>query len=288
MNRSAKIALGLVLVGGVTAAIALSSKPAKAAALPPVGPPLPESQDDGQPAPHPTDGVVVVPDVPSAPIGSDPHPSEPVVVAPAPVPVPVLPSVPAVINVPTPNGGSVAVPVPSSLPTSLPPIPMVFDPRLPRPTPTEVLPPLVVTSSDPSSPPLEVPQVANVPSPVPQDTARLVGRLLAEEATGKWKHKDAETGVWQKSRGLKGDGELGPGTALKMAQEIGAVPIVRYWPKGSYKEGKWLREYQQALLTLAASAPEPRASQLRVAADRERGQGFGSQQLPIGVRIELS
>jgi len=284
MNRAGKIALGLAMVGGVTALVALSSsKKANAApALPPVGPPLPESVNDGQPGDHPSDGVVVVPDVPTVPVGTDPHPTDPVVVAPAIPPVPVGPALPPVVNVPLPGGGS----LPVQIPTELPPIPMVFDPRVPRPTPTETLPPLVVTAGDGST--VEVPPVTAAPSAVPADTARLARRMLAEEATGKWKHLDAEVGAWQKARGLKDDGSFGPGTAKRMAQEIGALPIVRFWPKGSYKEGKWLREYQQALLTLAASAPEPRASQLRVAADRERGQGFGSQQLPIGVRIELS
>jgi hypothetical protein len=89
---------------------------------------------------------------------------------------------------------------------------------------------------------------------------------------------------------LKQDGQFGPKSALTVAAEIGTVPIVRYWPKGSFPEGRWLSDYQAALQALATSAPEPRSTQLRISAQREAGQGFGSKQsaLPLSQQIQLA
>lgn len=180
-------------------------------------------------------------------------------------------------------------PAGSSLPPFVPPAPAPQQaPTVPVALPSS--PPFVPAQPAPPTPapaPIPVPTPAAAAS-VPADTAVLVRALLADEATATWKRKSAAVQAWQKSRGLKQDGEFGPKSAITVAQEIGTVPIVRYWPTGA-QQVKAVRDYQAALLALANSAPEPRASQLRIAAQREQGQGFGSHQtaLPASQLIHL-
>lgn len=118
-------------------------------------------------------------------------------------------------------------------------------------------------------------------SKVPSETLDVVQAMLAEESKANWKRPSDALVIWQKSRRLKPDGLFGPKTALQFAKEIGTIPIVRYWPRGSYPSGKWLEEFRASLRALAAKAPEPRASKLLASAKREQGQGWGSNQTAI-------
>jgi hypothetical protein len=209
----------------------------------------------------------IAPSAPAPIVINDPRTNTPIQVETADLP-PVLPSPPV-------------APVPAQ-----PPSPAVA-PAAPQPS----VPPFVPAMPAPPAP-VPVPAVAPAAAPpgpsVSADTALLVKALLADEATPNWKRKSPAVQAWQKSRGLKQDGEFGPKSAITVAQEIGAVPIVRYWPTGA-QQTKAVRDYQAALLTLANAAPEPRASQLRIAAQREQGQGFGSKQtaLPASQLIHL-
>lgn len=129
--------------------------------------------------------------------------------------------------------------------------------------------------------------VATAPARVPADTAKMVAALLADEANANWKEKSGAVMDWQESRGLTSDGLFGPKTALTIAAEIGTVPIVRFWPRSSFRESNHLPDYRKALRALSMKADEPRASQLVAAADREQGQGFGRGQTPIKNLIVL-
>jgi len=143
-----------------------------------------------------------------------------------------------------------------SVPGEVPPIPAEI------PIPQVTVPPRPPTST------------AELPSPVPEDTAIMVQRLLSQEAGPNWKTRDPVVKAWQASRGLVDDGEYGVKSALRTADEIGVIPLVRFWPKGSFPEGSWIRDYQAALVSKAMAAPQPRKSQLMASADREKGQGF--------------
>lgn len=112
--------------------------------------------------------------------------------------------------------------------------------------------------------------------PVAADTLLVAQILLNDEGTTHWKRIVPELKPWQQKRNLTADGEFGTGSALAMAKEIGTIPIIRYWPKGSYPGGKWLTDYRNALNAIAATAPDPRAGQLRYSAMREKGQGWGT------------
>lgn len=124
------------------------------------------------------------------------------------------------------------------------------------------------------------------PSVVKQDTANLAALMLGEEATPNWKRKYPELGAWQAARGLKVDQMFGPGSAQRLAQEIGTVPIIRFWPKGTTRETA-LEPYRNALLTLAGSAEEPRRAQLIMSANREQGQAFASPIVPVKTLVKI-
>lgn len=124
------------------------------------------------------------------------------------------------------------------------------------------------------------------PSVVKQDTANLVALMLGEEATPNWKRKYPELGAWQAARGLKVDQLFGPASAQRLAQEIGTIPIIRFWPKGTTR-GTALEPYRNALLTLAGSAEEPRKAQLIMSANREQGQAFASPIVPVKTLVKI-
>lgn len=204
-----------------------------------------------------------------------------------PAPSPSGETQPVIVRAPVPQD-AVMVPEQSAPAPSSPP----FVPPMPQQAPAAPLPPAIekLPEVQPAPPvPVSAPP-AEQSSLVPEDTARLVAALLADEASSGWKKISPAVTAWQKSRGLKQDGQFGPKSALTVAAEIGTVPIVRYWPKGSFPEGRWLSDYQAALQALATSAPEPRSTQLRISAQREAGQGFGSKQsaLPLSQQIQLA
>jgi hypothetical protein len=141
--------------------------------------------------------------------------------------------------------------------------------------------------------PLEPPDLSPgegvpVPPPAPLDrtTETMVRTLLAKEARPDWKAEEATVRAWQRLRGLTADGKFGPGSARLLAQETGLLPIVRFWPRGTFKE-RAVPEFQTQLVDLAAAAEEPRRTHLLAAAEREQGQAFGTPPKPILVRIAL-
>jgi hypothetical protein len=151
--------------------------------------------------------------------------------------------------------------------------------------------PAVVTAAAPAAPvvtsaPLPTQQQVEQPDTVAEDTAAAADVLLTAEGSANWKRKEAILQPWQAARGLKPDQQFGPKSALAMAEEIGTVPIIRFWPQGAIKS-KAVPDYQAALYALAAKAPEPRRSQLRASAQREQGQGFERNPKPVAPLFKL-
>lgn len=149
------------------------------------------------------------------------------------------------------------------------------------------IPPIPGVTAPPAAIPSPPTPAIEQPSLVPGDTAALAALMLSEEGTTRWKRKYPELGAWQAARGLVVDQSFGPGSALRMAQEIGTVPIVRFWPRGTVPQTA-LEPYRNSLLTLAGQAPEPRKAQLIMSANREQGQGFGSNTQPVRTLVNLS
>lgn len=253
-----------------------------------------EAEDEtAEPSPVlPTGGVP--PFVPPIQVSFPSTPSTPPVAPPVVPQVPTTPTeVPPIVELPDedededteaeaptvqlPGGVKVEVPAPGTtvtlpggIPVTVPSIPGI---TAPPETPAAV----------PSPPAVAVEQ----PSAVPPDTATLVAQMLADEAhPTAWKKKYPALGAWQAARGLKADQSFGPGSAQRMAQEIGTLPIIRFWPKGTLPQTA-LEPYRQAIRAIAASAPEPRRAQLLMSANREQGQAFGTPPKPITQQVSL-
>ncbi len=265
MNQSGKIVLGLLALGGIGAIVFMSQNAhAESAGAGPSPGPLP-------PPPNP-----LLP-----PLGSDPISLPPGSVIP-----------PAGTPIPLPGGGSVPVPsIPGVNTGGAQPLPTL--PTLPFPAqqPAAQLPQTPVLPTVPGPPPpISAPPAspAEVTTSAPADTVALVTKMLAQEANPHWRIIPEPLLIaWQKARGLTADGDFGMGTALKLAQEIGTIPIIRGWPKGSTPHDGKLANYQASLQQIANAAPEPRASQLRASAAREAGQGYGTPEKPILHLITL-
>lgn len=148
--------------------------------------------------------------------------------------------------------------------------------------PVTQMPPMVITDPGPTLPTAPAGDPANQPATASPDTIAVVKQLLSQEHSPHWRlMPDSTVLAWQKSRGLGADGKFGAGTAIRMAQEIGVLPIIRAWPKGTALESPNLKAYQAKLREIAATAEEPRRSQLLKAAQREAGQGYGTPEKPI-------
>lgn len=186
--------------------------------------------------------------------------------------------------IPVPGFGQSGAPVPAAPPPIAPSLPLPSLPSSPVPTATVpavppgtiTLPTTVITATGPEA-----------PGTAPADTVAVVTTMLDQEHLPHWRIAAPGLHEWQAARKLTPDGNFGPGTALAMAAEMGTVPIVRAWPKGSFLGSPHLPAYQTALRKLALSAPEPRKSQLLAAANREQGQGFGTPEKPIVTTITL-
>lgn len=286
MTSGGKILLGLLAIGGFSLAIFHSGQ-AHADSLPPRDPlnpdpnplPLPGIPSlpglppqgqvippAGTPIPLPGGGVVTVPVIPG---GNAPaQVPQPVIVplpaSTSPFPAVTLPPPGSTVNIP----GVGPVTVPNTTIPSLPSLPAAV-------TPGPALPP--------SAPPASA---AELPGQAPADTLALVTSMLRTEQQPHWRVSDPLLRAWQSARGHVADGQFGTGDALTLAQEIGTVPIIRGWPKGS-NQSQAVPAYRAALLKIAATAPEPRASQLRLSAAREQGQGYGTPERPIAQLITI-
>lgn len=310
MNQGAKVLLGVLGLGGM-AALIMSSKSANATpGAPAVKPALPTPPPSSDSVP-PSGGIVVVPPTgPSSPLPSSPAPA--VLPDPlgglTPIPNPLTPNGvvpgspttttislpgigtfdPATGNVFGPTGVIVGKFDPTTgkfTPVGGLPVPIV-QPVLPAPT--QVIPGVTITPG-PAPTPAEPPaSPAEQPSSVDAVTLAMLNTMLAQEHSAHWRIIPEPTvKAWQAARGLGADGDFGTGSALKLAAETGMIPIIRGWPKGTALQSPNLKNYQAALRTLAASAPEPRRSQLLAAALREQGQGYGTPETPIATLITL-
>jgi hypothetical protein len=173
----------------------------------------------------------------------------------------------------------------------------------PAPAPPSATPapsPPGVTVQTPTGPvtiplpaPVAAPTVTAPVSTVSADTAAVVQELLAAETQSGWNRIDPQLRTWQRSRPpLVADGELGPKSNLMIAREIGTLPLIRYWPKGSNKATA-LAAYQDALEQLASASSDPvHAQQLRLSAQREQAQAFSTKgplpPVPANSQVQIS
>lgn len=146
--------------------------------------------------------------------------------------------------------------------------------------------PQAVPPAAPAAVPPAAPAAANVPPLAaeevkpendPQGTIRLARLLLAEQSTKNWKYISEPVREWQKRVGLTDDGKFGPGSAMRMAQEVAIMPWIRYWSLGFPSKQAAVDNYRGRLkayaLQIQPTKPE-HAAMLIVSANKETGQGW--------------
>jgi len=123
----------------------------------------------------------------------------------------------------------------------------------------------------------------------PADTVAVAGAMLAAEGPNTTWRSTPIPGLaaWQSSRGLVGDSQFGPKSGLKMADEIGAIPIIRAWPRGSNINGPEMQNYKASLMQIAQTKTGKHRELLEQSAARENGQGFGTPPKPITSLLTL-
>ncbi|MFA5739387.1 MAG: hypothetical protein WC902_11435, partial [Bacteroidales bacterium] len=162
----------------------------------------------------------------------------------APPPTPLLRDVTA--------SDSIAYSTPGVAPTATPPGPtapgvVTFEPEddetedaIPPSPPASAIPPIAAeeTSED-----LD-----------PQGTVFLARILLAREGSSGWKEAlQSEVKAWQSRVGLTADGKFGPGSAERMAREVGVLPLVRFWPLGEWRREVAVDNYRARIERVAQS-----------------------------------
>ena len=142
-------------------------------------------------------------------------------------------------------------------------------PQAATPAPTPIIPPAVPAVS----------VAETTPEADPNGTIALARAMLAAEGTSGWRDVSAAVESWQGVVGLsKPDGKFGTGSALRMAQEVGVMPLIRYWSTGGKTLAQQLQAYRVALYDRArvvnAAGNPTHAAALVSSAAREKGQGW--------------
>lgn len=190
------------------------------------------------------------------------------------------------------------LPIPDEVRERLPAPPKKKKPKK-KPEPRKEAPPVV----DVSPPQVEVPDVPGVvetpdviQAPTPNAdavTLDMVRTLLAAEEAPGWKQVLGVVRQYQSAKGLVVDGKYGPKTALRVAIDVGTIPIVRFWPTAAGANPQAaVDSYRDGLLEIARNASGAHAQLLRASAARETGQGFGPPQgsngkIPITPTFQL-
>lgn len=188
------------------------------------------------------------------------------------------------VVVQTPEGKTVETPVPTPQQVQ----------ATPEPGPGTALPPLPPEPS-PLPPAQQPPSTDKVPELAKEETSEqadpngtiAVARALIDvEGRENWKGAlQPLVENWQRKVGITADGEFGPGSALKMGEEVGVLPLIRYYPKGSPTKEAAVRSYQTKLYALAdrldKEGKREHAIAIRASAEHEKGQGWPKKPGPV-------
>ncbi len=121
----------------------------------------------------------------------------------------------------------------------------------------------------------------------PDGTVALARTLLARETLPSWKD-DMQEDVkeWQKGVGIEDDGKFGLGSIGRMAEEVGILPLVRYWPKGTTSKKDAEQRYDsviaKAIIAARADLPDSQAQidGLTASMNREVAVSYGVSNPP--------
>lgn len=172
-----------------------------------------------------------------------------------PEPEPVAP--PPSLSIPLPGGGTLPLPIaPPAIPPPPPP-----SPGKPAPLPAEEL------KSDPDG------------------TIHLARLMIAAESSPGWKAVSDTVKIWQTKKRLTPDGKFGLGGALVMADEVGILPLIRYFAKGTPTKTSGVDKARAAYMAkadaLEREGKKEHADALRMSASYEEGQGWPPNPPPV-------
>jgi hypothetical protein len=130
------------------------------------------------------------------------------------------------------------------------------------------------------TPPTAVQVQESLPSVDTNGTINLAAKMINAESAPGWKTAlMADIKVWQSKLGLTQDGKFGPKSAAKLAEEVGVLPLVRYFPATSSSKAAALKAYRDQIYTMAANADNhnpAQAAALRSSAAYDAAQGWAT------------
>ena len=145
--------------------------------------------------------------------------------------------------------------------------------------------PAAATPPAPTPAPIQSAEVK--PQADPNGTVALARELIEIQSQSGWKTAlQPAIQVWQSRVALTADGKFGPKSALKMADEVGILPLIRYWSATGGTKEKQLSAYRTSLLAKAnvlkqSSMTRPHGIALEVSAVHETGQGYSTSPAPL-------
>lgn len=159
--------------------------------------------------------------------------------------------------------------------------------QTPQQQATSVIPNLLAQAAQAAT--VLAPQAANVLAPPvavqveeskldANGTVELAARLINAESASGWKTAlAADVKSWQGRVGLTADGKFGVKSAMKMAEDVGVLPLIRYYPATSSSQAQAVKAYRDQLYTFAANVEQKNpahALAIQNSAAYETGQGF--------------
>lgn len=162
---------------------------------------------------------------------------------------------------------------PAAAPVSIPGIPATVTQQLPQVLTN------VITQAAQATQATPLQQAETQPAVDTNGTIALAKKMIDREASAGWKSAlQTEINAWEARVGLPTGGKFGEGDAKRMAQEVGVLPLVRYWPKNTLAKTE-VPKYRAALEAIAASvrATNPaHAAALTSSAAFETGRTYGT------------
>ena len=130
--------------------------------------------------------------------------------------------------------------------------------------------------------------VETSPEMDPDGTVSLARVMLAREGMPNWKSDKLGGDIqeWQAGVGLVADGLFGIKSAARMAEEVGFLPLIRYWSKGIVSRKQAEAQYDAAIAVtigkLKADLPDSQAQidALTASMNREVAVAYGNDNPP--------
>jgi hypothetical protein len=126
----------------------------------------------------------------------------------------------------------------------------------------------------------------------PHGTIALAKSMINAESLAGWKTAlSNDIKAWQARMGLTADGKFGPKSALKMAEEVGILPLVRYYASTGGTKAQQVTAYRTSVGTVASNvyATNPAHSiSLRSSQNYEQGQGYVTSPAAVPASSRLT